>query len=132
MLDFLAIIVSNGTLWSTLYQITELFQINRFSNKPWFLCFWHPSLVKTSREKEKLYITSNFSFSYSLEKFLPFSSNLILSSANSFNSEGKKFVDWERVTCSCRQQNKIDLRIEIRFFVRAERIMAGKWGKKWL
>ena len=32
-----------------------------------------------------------------LENFLPFSSNLILSSANTFSLEESKFVVWERV-----------------------------------
>ena len=49
------------------------------------------SLLKTLRKKEKLLVTSNFSFShgvfYLLGEFLPFSSNLELSSANSFSLE---------------------------------------------
>ena len=40
--------------------------VNPFPNKPWFsrVCSW--SLLKTLREKEKLLITSNFSFSHSV------------------------------------------------------------------
>ena len=56
--------------------------INPFPNKPWFSCVCSPSLLKT---------TSNFSFptvfSTHLENFLPCSSNLKLSSANSFVTE---------------------------------------------
>ena len=53
------------------------------------------SLLKTPREKEKLLITSNFSFSGSvfyplLANFLPFSLDLKLSSANSFSLEELK------------------------------------------
>ena len=47
---------------------TELF--NPFPNKPWFLRVCSTSLLKTLREKEKLLVTSNFSFSHSV--FYPF------------------------------------------------------------
>ena len=40
--------------------------INLFPNKPWFLCLCSASLFKTLWEKEKLLITSNFSFSHSV------------------------------------------------------------------
>ena len=43
---------------------------NPFPNKPWFLRVSSTSLLKTLREKEKLLVTSNFSFSYSV--FYPF------------------------------------------------------------
>ena len=50
--------------------------------------------LKTLREKEKLLVTSNFSFfpvfSTYLENFLPFSSKLELSSAKSFSLEESK------------------------------------------
>ena len=72
-----------------------------FPNKPWFLRVCTQSLLKTLWEKEKLLVTSNFSFSHSVstlfENFLPFSSNLKLVSSNSFSSEESKFVVWERV-----------------------------------
>ena len=65
--------------------------VNRFPNKPWFLRVCSTSLLKTLGEKEKLLVTSNFSFSHSvstlLENFLPFSLNLKLSSANAFRLE---------------------------------------------
>ena len=38
--------------------------INPFSKKAWFLCVCSTSLLKTLWEKEKLLITSNFSFSH--------------------------------------------------------------------
>ena len=44
--------------------------INPFPNKPWFLRVCSTSLLKTLWEKEKLLVTSNFSFSHSV--FYPF------------------------------------------------------------
>ena len=43
---------------------------NPFQNQPWFLCVCSLSLLKTLQEKEKLLVTSNFSFSRSV--FYPF------------------------------------------------------------
>ena len=43
--------------------------VNPFSNKPCFLHFYSTSLLKTLLKKEKLSVTSNFSFSLSV--FLP-------------------------------------------------------------
>ena len=40
--------------------------INPFPNKPWFLHVCSTSLLKIVREKEKLFVTSNFSFSHSI------------------------------------------------------------------
>ena len=61
--------------------------VNPFPNKPWFLRVCCVSLLKTLWEKEKLVVRSNFSFSqYFLaiwRTFLPFSSNLKFSSAES-------------------------------------------------
>ena len=37
-----------------------------FPNKPWFLRVWSSCLLKTLSEKEKLLVTSNFSFSHSV------------------------------------------------------------------
>ena len=47
-----------------------LFLLNPFPNKPWFLRVCITSLLKTLREKEKLLVTSNFSYSHSV--FFPF------------------------------------------------------------
>ena len=44
--------------------------LNPFPNKPWFLRVWSLNLLKTLREKQKLLIMSNFSFSHSV--FYPF------------------------------------------------------------
>ena len=63
--------------------------LNLFPNKPWFLRVYSKSLLKTLWEKEKLLVTSNFSFShsvfYQVVELLPFSYHLKLSSANSFS-----------------------------------------------
>ena len=68
---------------------------NPFPNKPWFLRVCSTSHLKTLWEKEKLLVMTNFSFSHSVfypfgELFLPFSSNLKLSSAKSFSLEESK------------------------------------------
>ena len=72
-------------LWNLTYPRLMAF-LNPFPNKPWFLRVCSISLLKTPWEKEKLLVTSNFSFSHSVfypfKKILPFSSNLKLSSAN--------------------------------------------------
>ena len=68
--------------------------INPFPNKPWFSCVCSASLLKTLWEKEKLLMTSNFSFThcvfYPFENFFPFSSNLKSSSATYFSLEESK------------------------------------------
>ena len=68
--------------------------LNPFPNKPWLLRVCSTSLLKTLWEKEKLLVTSNFSFShsffYSFENFLSPPSNSTLSSANSFGLEKSK------------------------------------------
>ena len=46
------------------------FVFNPFPNKPWFLRVCNTSLLKTLWEKEKLLVTSNFTFSCSV--FYPF------------------------------------------------------------
>ena len=57
---------------SLIFVIWE--RVNPFPNKPWFLRVCNTSLLKTQWEKEKLLVTSNFSFSHSvfyLSKDLP-------------------------------------------------------------
>ena len=75
--------------------------LNPFPNKPWFLCVCSTSLLKTLLEKEKLLITSNFSFShrvfYLFGNFSAILSNIKSSSANSLVWKNLKFVVWERV-----------------------------------
>ena len=68
--------------------------VTPFPNKPWILCVCSTGLLKTLWEKNKLFAASNFSFSHSFssrfENILPMSSNLKLSSANSFSLEKSK------------------------------------------
>ena len=87
-----------------LYFFVHIFHVQRifipFPNKPWFLRVCSTSLLKTLWEKEKLLVTSNFSFSlgvfYPLQNFLPFSSNMKLSSANSFSSDLTLIGIWDK------------------------------------
>ena len=53
-------------LWQVIRLNLTEFLINSFPNKPWFLCVCSTSHLKTLREKEKLLVTSNFSFSHSV------------------------------------------------------------------
>ena len=70
----LAIIViakKNNILYSLkALAATKYVFFNPFPNKPWFLRVSSTSLLKTLWEKEKLLVTSNFSFSHSV--FYPF------------------------------------------------------------
>ena len=82
----------------TLIKVT----VNPFPNKPWFLHLCSTSLLKTLCEKEKLLVTSNFSFSHSV--FYPFG-ELLAVFINFWNChlqtlsvwKSLKFVIWERV-----------------------------------
>ena len=69
--------------------------------KPWFSCVCRTGLLKTLWEMEKLFVTSNFSFSYMfstrLENFLPFSSNSKCRLLTLSFWKRLKFVVWERV-----------------------------------
>ena len=50
-------------------NITEILfikRLNPFPNKPWFLRVYITRLLKTLWEKEKLLVTSNFSFSHNV------------------------------------------------------------------
>ena len=51
---------------SILFSVCNNFVLNPFPNKPWFLRDCSTSLLKTLWEKEKLLVTSNFSFSHSI------------------------------------------------------------------
>ena len=68
--------------------------LNHFPNKPWFLRVCCTGLLKTPWEKEKLLVTSNSPFpavfSSHFGSFLPFSSDLKLSSASRFSLEASK------------------------------------------
>ena len=71
--------------------------LNPFPNKPWFLCVCSISLLKTLWEKEKLLVTSNFSFSHSVfYSFGEMLSNLKLSLANCFCLEESKMCRLEK------------------------------------
>ena len=52
--------------WVVGNQKEEKFISNPFPNKPWFLRVCSELLSKTLWEKEKLLVTSNFSFSHSV------------------------------------------------------------------
>ena len=86
---------------------------NPFPNKPWFLRVCSTSLLKTLWEKEKLLVTSNFSFSHSV--FYPFRRTHFYPFRRTFCHfhhlwncrlqtlwiwKGLKFVVCERVNCS--------------------------------
>ena len=80
-----------------------LIVLNSFPNKPWFLRVYSASLLKTLWEKEKLLVTSNFSFSHSV--FYPFGKLFTISIwfivvVCKLFQFGKSltFVVWERVT----------------------------------
>ena len=68
---------------------TNLFLTHSHTMMP-FDSPWETSLWKTLWENDKLLVTRNFSFSHSIFYFLPFSSNLKLSSVNSFSLEESK------------------------------------------
>ena len=69
------------------------FSFNPFPNKPWFLRVCSTSLLKTLWEKEKLLVTSNFSFSHNV--FYPF---IELSAI---------FIPFEIVVCKLFQFGKV-------------------------
>ena len=60
---------------------------NPFPNKPWFLRVCMTGLLKTLREEQFILFPV---FSTLLKNFLPYSSNLKLSSANTFSLERTK------------------------------------------
>ena len=61
-----------GRVWERINFImfTHIDLINPVPNKPWVLCVCSTSLLKTLWEKEKLVVTSNFSFSHSVSTLL--------------------------------------------------------------
>ena len=63
-------IMSNFVVHVCYLHFALLFLFKPFPNKPWFLLVCRTSLLKTPWEKEKLLVTSNFSFSHSV--FYPF------------------------------------------------------------
>ena len=63
-------ILSSGNGLSHLFTEHDSIMFNSFPNKPWFSRVCSKSVLKTLFEKEKLLVTSNFSFSNSV--FYPF------------------------------------------------------------
>ena len=93
--------MSNLTTCHSLFK-SSVQQINPFLNKPWFLCVCSISLLKTLWEKEKLLVTSNFSFSHIV--FHPYGelSAIFFTIYNCRQQtlsveKSLKFVVWERV-----------------------------------
>ena len=91
-------------MWKSKGSSEKMFEnkINPFPNKPWFLHVCSTSLLKTLWEKEKLLVTSNFSFSNSV--FYPFGelSAILIKFKNCHLQtlsvwKRLKFVIWERV-----------------------------------
>ena len=86
-------------------------QLNPFPNKPWFFRVCSTSLLKTQGEKEKLHVTSNFSFSrcafYPLGElsaiFIRFN-NCRLQNLSGWKS--LKFVVWKRVNQVAQNKGK--------------------------
>ena len=72
LMKVMSILIAKKIKSSCMYQcfsnITYCF--NPFPNKPWFLRVCSTSHLKTLWEREKLLVTSNFSFSHSV--FYPF------------------------------------------------------------
>ena len=72
---------------------SETSNFNPFPNKPWFLRVCRTGLLKTLQEKEKLLVTSNFSFSHSV--FYPFQKLSII------------FIKFEIVVCKLFQFGRV-------------------------
>ena len=75
---------------------------NPFPNKPWFLPVCRTNLLKTMLEKEKLLVTSNFSFSHSVFYLFGELSAIFIQIQNCCVQtlsvwKSIKFVIWERV-----------------------------------
>ena len=71
--------------------------INPFPNKPWFLHVCCTSLLKTQWEKEKMLVTSIFSFSHSVsysKRYIIILETFNLSSANAFNLVMSKILSF--------------------------------------
>ena len=68
--------------------------INSFPNKPWLLRVCSTCLLKTLWEKDNLLVRAIYPFptvfSIRLDNFLPWSSSLKISSANSFSLDESK------------------------------------------
>ena len=83
------------------YRPKYFHDFNLFPNKPWFLRVCSARLLKTLREKEKLLVTSNFSFSHSV--FYPFGKLSAI------------FIKFEIVVCKLFQSLKFVVRERVNF-----------------
>ena len=83
--------------WICLVQLGLMVMVfNPFPNKPWFLRVGSTSPFKAQCEKEKLLVTSNFSFSHRV--FYP------------FEGPSRIFITFEIVVCKlCLEESKICL-----------------------
>ena len=119
----------NTYTFSRLIRV-RLLTFNPFPNKPWRLRVCSTSLLKTLREKEKLLVTSSFSFSHSV--FYPLGErSTILIKFKSFVCKllvwkSLKFVVWERVKRndpsvliidSKKQQRKVSVLLQLRKYI---------------
>ena len=105
--------------------------INPFPNKPWFLRVCSRSLLKALWEKEKLLVTSNFSFSHSVffqfgelsAIFIKF--KIVVCKLFQFGS--LKFVVWERVKLKEFDENILNVGQMIDFMLdRVDNNIVGK------
>ena len=99
-MDYVLWTTNNFVIWERVNPC--LGRVNPFPNKPWFLHVCSTSLLKTLWEKEKLLVTSNFSFSRSV--FYPFEELSaifikfkIVVCKHFWVWKSLKFIVWERV-----------------------------------
>ena len=98
--------------------------VNPFPNKPWFLRVCCICLLKTLWVKEKLLVTSNFSFSHCFQPILRTFSLFFFQIHNCrlqtlSVSKGLKFVVWERVKVAL-NPNTTKLIILIRPYIKGK------------
>ena len=86
-------ILTQCSLLSSMTITPEQRSFNPFPNKPWFLRVCRTSPLKTMWKKEKLLVTSNFSFSHSV--FYPFGKLSVL------------FIKFEIVVCKLSQVGRV-------------------------
>ena len=87
-------------------------RVNPFLNKPWYLRVCSTSLLKTLWKKQKLLVTSNFSFSHSVgypfEELFPNFLKFRIVVCKLFQvSENLNFVVWKMVKLILRQNNAV-------------------------
>ena len=80
-------------IFSTLFPPIFSTLLNPLPNEPWFSCVCSISLLKTLWEKEKLLVTSNFSFSHSV--------------LHSFRGLSAIFLEFKFVVCKLFQFGRV-------------------------